>query len=79
MRDFFRKPEAENLTAGVGITRSYVIFTIISVLQLAQYVEFPRVYYAIFIYIVSVAETQFVIPAKAGIQFFRSEPLPSQG
>ncbi len=30
-------------------------------------------------YIVFVAETVFVIPAEAGIQLFRSEPLLSQG
>jgi hypothetical protein len=30
-------------------------------------------------YIVTVAETVFVIPAEAGIQLFRSGPLLSQG
>jgi len=32
-----------------------------------------------FFYIVTVAETAFVIPAKAGIQLFRSGPLLPQG
>jgi len=32
-----------------------------------------------FYYLVTVAETVFVIPAKAGIQLFRSGPLLSQG
>ena len=30
-------------------------------------------------YLVTVAETVFVIPAEAGIQLFRSGPLLSQG
>jgi hypothetical protein len=33
----------------------------------------------LFDYLVPVAETAFVIPAKAGIQLFRSGPLLSQG
>ena len=39
----------------------------------------PLVKYIENYYIVPVAEKVFVIPAEAGIQFFRSGPLLSQG